>query len=142
VYTSAIPLPANLAVSNLTVMIGSTAFVGVTHGWFALIDKNMVVRAVTADQTTALDISFSNVKLATTGTYTTTYGGLYYVGFCATAGTMGTLIVGPSTLTTPNSTAPVLCGTAGTFSAPPGLGGTLTSIVFSNVTQRFYGSTA
>ena len=89
VYMSAIPLPGNLTVNDITMQVGGAAFTlaDVSHGWYALTDSSRIVRAVSADQTSGnWGSTFTAVTLPVTsgGTYTTTYAGLYYVALCIT----------------------------------------------------------
>jgi hypothetical protein len=112
---SAIPLPKGLLLSNLAVIIGSTAFATVTHGWLALLDSGRVVRAVSADQTSSFGSAGSPLALSVSGSaYTTTYGGPYYLMVCVVAGTMGTLAIGNQPLTGSTTAAPILAA-SGTY---------------------------
>jgi hypothetical protein len=139
---SAIPLPANLVVSNLGVMTGSTAPSGVTHGWLALTDSSRIVRAVTADQTSTFGSGFTALSLPVASTYTTPTAGLYYLAACCVASTMGTLSIGNQPLSGPNGTAPILAGSSSTAqTTPPASGSTLATITASG-TWRFYGYTS
>jgi len=142
VFMSAIPLPANLVVSNLGVMTGSTAPSGVTHGWLALTDSSRIVRAVTADQTSTFGSGFSALSLPVASTYTTPTAGLYYLAASCAASTMGTLSIGNQPLSGPNGTAPILAGSSSTAqTTPPATGSTLATIAASG-TWRFYGYTS
>jgi len=141
-YVSAIALPANIIVNNLAVMIGNTGFSTVSHGWMAILDSSLTVRAVTADQTGSFGSAYSVLKLAVGASYTTTYGGLYYVMVCVTATTMGNISIGNVPLSAPNGTTPVLAGTSNTSqTTPPSTGTTMNSISPSG-SWRFYGFTA
>jgi hypothetical protein len=138
---SAIPLPAGLPVNNLGTIIGSTGFASVTHGWLALLDSGLVVRAVTADQS-AFGSANTKLSLPVTGAYVTTTTALYYLVVSVVAGTMGTLPIGTAPLAGSNSTAPILAGTSGTgATAPPALLSTMTALSAAG-SQRFYGFTA
>jgi parallel beta-helix repeat protein len=139
---SAIPLPGGLPIVNLGVMISGTGFTGVTHGWLALLDSGRVVRAVTADQTSAFGSAFSALPIPISGSYTTPAGGLYYLVACVTATGMGTLSIGVSPGSAPNGTAPILSGTSGgSLTTPPATGTTMAAIT-SNGAWRFYGYTS
>ena len=141
VYISAIPLPAGLVVNNIGFMFGSTAFATTSHGWYALLDAGMVVRAVTADQTTAFNTSFNNLKLGTNA-YTTPAAGLYYMAFCAVSGTMGTISSNGIGTSVPNQAPPILSGTSTTgATTPPGTGTTLAAAVAATL-DRLYAYTA
>lgn len=144
VYVSAIPLPKNLQINDISMVVGGAAFttVDVTHGWYALLDSSRVVRAVSADQTSGnWGTTFTTVTLPVTsgGTYTTTYGGLYYVALCITfTSTSGEFSGASATVGGVTGLAPILQGTSSTGqTTPPGLGGTLSAI--TNVAaDRFY----
>ena len=144
VYCSAIPLPGGLTVNNISMVLGGSAFttVDVTHGWYALLDSSRIVRAVSADQTSGnWGTTFTTYTLPVTsgGTYTTTYGGLYYTALCITfTAASGEFVAGPSTIGGVGGVAPILSGTSSTLmTTPPGLGGTITTI--SNIpADRFY----
>lgn len=147
VYASAIALPSGLLVSNITLSTGGVAFTGVdvTHGWYALLDSGLVIRAITADQTggTKWVTTFTFYPLPVASAYTTTYGGLFYIAFCATF--TGPALVLPTAgsaggLTA--NTAPVLCGTSSsTESTPPSTGTTLGAITGA-AADRFYAYTS
>ena len=147
VYMSAIPLPGGLKVSNITMQVGGSAFttVDVTHGWYALTDSSRIVRAVSADQTSGnWGSTFTQVTLPVTsgGTYTTTYGGLYYVALSITfTGGSGEFPALPAVVGNVNSIAPTLSGTASSPCSPPSLGGTLSSITYVGA-DRFYAYTS
>jgi len=145
VYYTAIILPAGLPVNNLTMLVGNVAAAATpTHGWYALLDSSRVVRAVSADQTSAWASTFSQVPLSVSGSaYTTTYAGLYYMCVCITsAAAMPVLLIANPVVGNPGSYAPVLCGTGSTTSTtPPATGTTMTAISYAAQT-RFYGYTS
>lgn len=130
VYASALTLPGNVAVSNISLLVGGIAFTSVTHGWYALLDSGLVVRAVTADQSGTWQSTFATVTLSVAGSaYTTTYSGLYYIAFCATHSGSGEFpalanpVGGALTLT------PILASTSSTGqTTPPATGATLASL--------------
>lgn len=88
----AIALPTNLTIGHLGFLIAAAAS-GPTHWWFGLFDSNRVALAFTADQTsTACGAAVQSLAIATiasgaSSTFTTTYTGLYYIGFMMTAST-------------------------------------------------------
>jgi hypothetical protein len=144
VYVSAIPLPAGLAVNNITMMVGSAAFTGVTHGWYALLDSGLVVRAVSADQASGNWGSiFTAVSLSVAASgYTTSYSGLYYVAVCITFTGSGQFSAAPASAGGVTGLAPVLSGTSSSGqTTPPATGATLGAV--GNVAaDRFYAYTS
>jgi hypothetical protein len=143
VYASAIPLPRGLAVNSITLHQGSTAFAGVTHGWYALLDSSLTVRAVSADQTTAWGGVNTPVTLSVAGSgYATTYGGLFYVAFCAAFTGSGSFVGAVGTVGGILSVAPLLAASSSTGqTTPPAAGTTLAAL--SNVpAARFYAYTS
>ena len=148
VYMSAIPLPGNLTVNDITMQVGGAAFTlaDVSHGWYALTDSSRIVRAVSADQTSGnWGSTFTAVTLPVTsgGTYTTTYAGLYYVALCITfTGSSGEFPAATASLGGVGAIAPVQAGTSSSvLTTPPALGGTLSSITFVGA-DRFYAYTS
>ncbi len=137
-----ISLPQYLTVSDITMATKGAAANGVTHGWYALLDSGLVVRAVTADQTTGTQWGSLNTAytypLATP--YTTTYTGLYYVGVNVTAGTAPTMVTASAMAAGLVSVAPVLCGTVSTgYSATPPAVTTTLSGLGGNSNFTLYG---
>jgi len=139
-YLSALYLPANTVVSNLNTVTGSTASSGVTHNWMCLADNALSLLAVSADNTTN-DLSASTLQTYAIATvaagaatsFTTTYSGLYYVGFMIATGTTQPTIQGQTDLaSTMMGLAPKLCGSSNTgATTPPAFPATLTSITSS-----------
>jgi hypothetical protein len=135
-----IGLPKGLAVNNITFGTKGTAMATVTHGWYVLLDSGLVVRAVTADQTTGTWMQTANqlYTLPTTATYTTTYTGVYYVGMMAVATTIGNNGTAGNVPGNWASNSPVLCGLSNTGqTTPPALGATMTAIT-SNGNMTLY----
>lgn len=94
-----IALPAGLPVGHITFAGGGGAASTPTHYWFGLFDSSVRMLAVTADQTTTAwaGSAVKQIAIATTAqgsqaSFTTTYTGFYYVGFCMTASTVSTLL--------------------------------------------------
>ena len=127
VYVVAIGLRAGIPVNNITAFTSSVSGSNVateadiTHGWYALLDSTITVRAVSADTTggaTAFMTSAETgyAKSVSGSAYTTTYTGLYYIAFSmsVSAGTMPQLATRASTGTNGPASSPVLQGTAGT----------------------------
>lgn len=147
IYVSAIPLQAGLPVASITFRVGAQAAsaASVTHGWYALLDSNRVVRAVSADQTGGNWLAaFTDVPLPVAGNYVTTYGGNYGLAICVTgSATMPEFPVGPNTIGGLGGDPAPLCGTIGTASSttPPALGTQLGAISAVS-TDRLYGYTS
>jgi hypothetical protein len=119
-----IGLPKGLAISNLAFVTKGTAAAGQTHGWFVLLDNALVVRAVTADQTTAgtggLFGSTGQAYVLPTNAYTTTYGGYYYIGVMVAATTMPALVTSGTLASTGiASLSPLLCATSSSGQTTP-----------------------
>lgn len=95
-YMTAIELPAGLVVSNLYISTDVSAPATQTNAWLALFDSSRAMLAVTANKgsTTFPTITFNSAAIATTAggpssSFTTTYAGLHYIGWCQTATTVG-----------------------------------------------------
>jgi hypothetical protein len=146
IYGSAIPLPAGLPVNHITLQVGGQAASGtVSHGWYALLDSGLVVRAVSADQTSGgWSSTFTPVTLSVAASgYTTTYGGCYYIAVCITgSSTMPEFPTVASPIGGLASAAPILAGTSGPASTttPPSPGATLTAL--TSASDRFYAYTS
>jgi parallel beta-helix repeat protein len=145
-YVQAITLPAGLLVSNITLCTGNAAKTGGTHGWYALLDSGLVVRAVTADQTDAATVWGANNTLYTLPVvtpYTTTYAGLWYLGVMVaqTSGTMPTWAYA-GTYNDGLQTAPYISATStGSLTTPPSTGTTMDSLT-ADTNKGFYGYTS
>lgn len=129
---TAIWLPAGFTVNNIIIPSGAGGAASTpTHWWFALLDLNGDLLAVTADQTTTA-FAASTVKslaIATTAqgsqsSFTTTYSGIHYIGMGMTA-TTGILFVTPAVMPggtgvySVASTPTLWFDNAGPFSTPP-----------------------
>lgn len=132
-YVTAIGLPAGLPVSNLTMMVNTTAKGGGSHGWYVLLDSNRIVRAVTADQTDASTV-WGTVSTTVTlsvaaSAYTTTYSGLYYAGVMVAAGTTPTFSTSVNQAGGITTIPPILTGfSSAAQTTPPALGATMATI--------------
>jgi hypothetical protein len=146
-YVRIIPMQLGTVVNNITFITSSTAKTGGTHGWYVLLDKNLKVVAVTADQTdpaTVWGTISTYYTLPVTAQYTATYTGLYYAGVMVaeTAGTMPTFAGAPGVLSGVAGAAPVLCGSSSTAqTTPPAVGATM-SAVSSSGNYQFYAYTS
>jgi hypothetical protein len=129
----AIKIANNTKITNLNVLVGSTASSGVSHNWMLLADLNRKVLAASADNT-ATDLTASAVSTyALTTPYTTTYAGLYYVGFMMVAGTTQPTLAGYTQVAaTANGLVPKFAGASNTGATTPlAVGATCTAITAS-----------
>lgn len=132
VQLQAIELPPLTVCTSLTYISGATAANTPTNWWFVLCDKNRVVLAVTADQTsTAWAANTAMTKAFGTPYTTPEYPDLYYVGIMVKATTppslRGPAAMGNSVLA--STFTPTLCGASSTGqTTPPALAATLTAI--------------
>jgi hypothetical protein len=143
-YVSLITLPKGLLVSNLTMITGGTAKTGGTHGWYALLDSGLVVRAVTADQTdaaTVWGVGNTAYTLPFAATYTTPAAGLYYAMFCAVATQMPQLS-GSVVMATGVSVTPLLAASSSSGQSTPPTTGTTMGALTTQAGKRFYAYTS
>lgn len=117
-YLVPIWLPQGLVVSNISFVSGGTAMVTPTNWWFTLHSRSRVALARTADQLTAAwaantakTVAIAQATAGAASSYTTTYGGLHYLGVMIKATTVPSLV-------SEGSVADVLA------SVSPGFGGT------------------
>jgi hypothetical protein len=151
VFVVAIPMIAGVAVNHITLFSSSTSATqaDLTHGWYALLDSTLTVKAVSSDQIDVAWMTSDNTgyTLSVAGSdYTTTYSGLYYIAFSASTsgGVQPSLQCRSSTGTGGAAdVAPILQGSAGTQAAPPTLGAQLNSgtVVYGN-SGNFYAYTS
>lgn len=139
VLAKAIGLPAGLTVSTITMLIGATPASGPTHSWAGLTDASLNVLAVSTDKTsTALP---ANMPMAyAMGTpYVIPTTALYYIVYSTSATTTAPTLAGNGLASgVPNTSSPVICGTAGTQAAPPSLAAQLNSgTVAATTTANF-----
>ena len=127
-----IPLPAGLVVSNLAVVVGSTAEALGTHSWFALMDVNSNVLAVTADQAGAAFMTAGLFDKRPVQQYVIPQTGAYYVVVSVTAGTLPTLCGAASLNPAGLQTAPVIYGSLAAQQAPPAIGANLGPVSAAN----------
>lgn len=135
----AIGLPAGVTVSGATFYTGNTAFATLTHGWYALLDSSMKVVAVTADTTAMLTAANTVYPLSFAAAAVTSYSGIYYLGLCVAATTMGNIASAPALITGIAGTSPALCGTSSTAQTTPPAVGTTMAAVSSSGVFNFYG---
>lgn len=127
-YLQALAIPASVSIGHIAFVSGLTAAISPTHWWFCLFDSNRNLLASTADQTTTAfnastltSLPISTVAAGSASSFTTTYTGLYYVGFMMTATTLPPLVgtnhvAGDSAII---SAAPILQGTSNTGQTTP-----------------------
>jgi hypothetical protein len=120
-YVCAISLPQYYTVTAITMATKATAAATLTHGWYVICDSNLVVRGVTADQTSSTWTAVTTAyPLALTTPYVTTYTGLFYIGINVSAGTMPAICSAGTTAAPLAGLAPILCGSVSTgYSATP-----------------------
>lgn len=126
----AVPVPAGVKISNITVVTGTQAELGGSHGFVGLLDNTGKVLVMSADQVSAtwLSPASSPVTTALTAPFTTTAAGTYFVvlGVTATTAPNLTVFTGGASDNAPGL-APFLGGNAGTgISTPPAVGSTMT----------------
>ncbi|MEH0627813.1 right-handed parallel beta-helix repeat-containing protein [Streptomyces stelliscabiei] len=117
-YLVPVWLPQGLVVSNISFVSGGTAMVTPTNWWFTLHNRSKVALARSADQLTAAwaantvkSLAIAQTTAGAASSYTTTYGGLHYLGVMIKASTVPSLV-------SEGSVADVLA------SVSPGFGGT------------------
>lgn len=111
-------LPANRAVSTITVVTGTQALATGTHQWFALYSKALALLGVTADDTSTAWAASSPKTLTLASPYTPTVDTEVYVGVLVTATTMPFLVRDGGS-GTPATLAPVMGGTSSTGLTTP-----------------------
>lgn len=125
-YLVPIWLPQGLVVSNLSFVSGGTAMVTPTNWWFTLHNRSRVALARTADQLTAAwaantvkTLAIAQATAGAASSYTTTYGGLHYLGVMIKATTVPNLVSEGSVADVLASVAPGFGGTDTGLSTPP-----------------------
>lgn len=127
----AISLPQGILVSAISILAGTTAESSGTHAWLALFDLNRNLLGQGTDNTGAAAVGASALFTQSLQTaYTTTYSGLYYIGFNVTATTPNTLM-GAISATAATNVAPILAGTSttGLLGTAPSQAIALTAVV-------------
>jgi len=125
-YLAAVNVPVNTVVNNLNFVSGTTASVTVTHNWAVLTNSARVPLAISADNTTT-DLAASTVQsyaianvAAGAGTsFTTTYSGLYYMGFVIAASTQPTMCGYTGAAATVDAIPPIVAGASSTGQTTP-----------------------
>ena len=98
-YLTGIHLQANLKITNIWFMFGSTTLSTPTHLWSCLLDNTVTTPKLLANSADTLTtvtptVSVAN-QFALTTPVTTTYAGFYYLGIVAAASTMSTHAASP-----------------------------------------------
>jgi hypothetical protein len=147
---TAIYLPVSKIITNINYISSTTAEATGTHLWFALYDDGrgsttagqLALLGQTTDQTGAAAFAANtNLGLSLLTPYTTTYTGIYYIGFLCVATTMPTLCgairASTASIQLAASAGALLSGTAGsglTTAAPNPSG----AVTISSRTQFAY----
>jgi len=125
-YLVPIWLPKGAVISNLSFASGGTAAVTPTNWWFTLHDRSRVALARTADQLTAAwaantvkTLAIAQTTAGAASSYTTTYGGLHYLGVMIKATTVCNLVSEGSVADVLASVSPGFGGTDTGLSTPP-----------------------
>jgi hypothetical protein len=134
-----------MVIANLGWVSGTTAGAGLTHQWLGLYNSSRVQLAVTADKTsTAIAASTNyNWPIATiasgaSGTFTTTYAGLHYIGLLVTSSTTQPNISAFTTIAGANGLAPILAGNSDTAqTTPPAFAHTAGAITAGTIIPYF-----
>jgi lysophospholipase L1-like esterase len=108
----AISLPADLTVTSITFVSGA-GLSGLSNQWFGLFNSSRVPLRLTADDTSTAWALNSAKTLNLSSTYTTTTGGLFYLGICVVASGMGTIAAQAST-SIMTGFAPIISGSSST----------------------------
>ena len=127
-----VPLRQGETISSMVLYTSGTAGASITHGWYVLLDENLKVLGVTADQTaggkwTSTATAYS---LGFTSPFVTPYAGIYYVGVMLAGTTMPNFLGSPSLASGANQTIlPAVTGQIGTgLTTPPTVGSSYSSI--------------
>jgi hypothetical protein len=125
-----ISLPQYLTVTTITMATKGTAAGTVTAGWYVLLDSGLVVRGVTANQTSGWGAINTAYAYNLTTPYVTTYTGLYFVGMSVTCGTPPAMVTATAMAAPLAALPPVLCATLSTgyTSTPPAVTTTLSGV--------------
>lgn len=101
----AIGLPAGVSIGHIAVQAGSTPANTPTDYWFCLLDSNLNLLAITADQGSAAwggnvlkSLAIANIAAGAASSFVTAYEGLYYIGIMV-AGTGAPTILSTGSLT-------------------------------------------
>lgn len=128
----AVGVPADIPVTNISLVTSSVAISGASNQWVALVDAATLAVVAKSQDRTNTAWSANAVKTFTfSPAYTPSADSMLLVVFVAVATTMPTLR-GGGTVGTITGIAPVLCGASTTgLTDPASLGGTLGAITAS-----------
>lgn len=127
VILTAIPLPKNTVVTNITMCTGTLGESGASNGWYALCDSTGKVLGVTAAQTGntwASNATLITIALGSPVTIST--AGAYYLAVSISASGVPGLMGFSFAATQASRQTPALSPTGGTQVAPPAVNSTLT----------------
>jgi hypothetical protein len=142
VYGRLISLEAGQLVSHLTFCTNAAAKTGGSHGWYALLDLNSLVLAVTADQTDAATVwgtIQTKYSLDMVAPYTAPVDGDYYIVECVVASGMPTFLAGAGLINATNNMTPNICGSFGSGKTTPPTVGSSLSAISTNTGFNLYG---
>lgn len=129
-------IPTGSVIGHLRAWSGSVGSTGLTHSWAALFDNTRAMLAVSADSaaaiaaTTKLNFAIATIASGASSTFTTTYTGLHYVGFCFVATAMPNMY-GPTSQafgTGPVTDAPSAGSSTSGLTGPPAFAFTAAAI--------------
>lgn len=106
----AIELRAGMTVTNVGFVAGTTAAVAPTNWWFGLFDSARAILKLTADQTSTAWAANEAKVVALSSAHQIPATGLYYLGIMVAAGTVPSLCVSASGITSATGLAPILTG--------------------------------
>lgn len=145
-YLVPIWLPKGKTVTALGFISGNTAGAGITNHWFTLHDANRVALARTADAgaaawaaSTTKELAIAQTTAGSASSYTTTYGGLHYMGVMVAATTPPSLVA-EGRLLAGATVSPGLGATNSGQTTPPTVtAGAFTASTFSGSAPLPYG---
>ena len=108
-----VDLKKGVPISNVSFHSATTAGATLTHTWFCIVDKGLVMKRATVDDTSASWAANTRKTIALSSEYTPAYDGLHYIGIVVTGTTVPTLS-GFTGLVSQNTVPPILTGTSTT----------------------------
>jgi len=131
----AVSLMAGDSISSISFVSRNTAGAGMTNQWFALLDTNRVVLAVSADDTSTAWGANAVKTLVMTAPYVVPTTGIYYLAAMVAGSVIPTLAAAVSAATVLSGIPPISVGVSSTGqTAPPAVGATLAAITVSGTT--------
>jgi len=138
-YIRSIGILAGTLISNITFLTHAQAESGGSYGWYVLLDQNMKVRAVTANQVSPTFFTASTMLTLPVGTaYRATYTGLFYVGICVVATGMPSIAGDGALASGVAGASPVFCGSSSTGQTNPPTVTTQMAAASGNGNFNFY----